>query len=58
MKEIIKSFVNDPKHLNQKKYYNKIFSDHIHSWMMDLLDNSGQSPDYNNKAEKEENEMK
>jgi len=58
VKEIIQSFVKDPQHLNQKKYYNKIFSDHPHAWQMDLLDNGGQSPDYNSKAEKEENEMK
>ena len=58
VKDIIKTFVKDPKKLNQKKYYNKIFSDHPHAWMMDFLDNGGQSPDYNNKAEKEEKEMK
>jgi hypothetical protein len=57
VKDIIKSFIHDPKHLNQKQYYNKIFSDHPHAWMCDLLDNSGQTPDYNNKAEKEQKEM-
>ena len=58
VKQILKSFVHDPKKLNQKKYYNKIFSDHPHAWQMDILDNSGLSPDYNNKAKKEEKEMK
>ena len=53
VKEILKTLIRDPKHLNQKQYYNKIFSDHLHAWMCDLLDNSGQNPDYNNKAEKE-----
>ena len=53
VKDIIKTFVKDPKNLNQKQYYNKIFSDHLHSWMCDLLDNKGATPDYNNKAEKE-----
>ena len=53
VKDIIKSFVKDPKTLNQKQYYNKIFSSHLHAWMCDLLDNTGQTPDYNNKAEKE-----
>ena len=57
VKDIIKKFVKDPKNLNQKQYFNKIFSDHLHAWMMDLLDNSGQTPDYNNKAEKEAKEM-
>lgn len=53
VKEILKTFIKDPKRLDQRKYYNKIFSDHLHAWQMDLLDNRGQSPDYNNKAEKE-----
>ena len=57
VKDIIKSFIHDPKRLDQKQYYNKIFSDHPHAWMMDLLDNSGQTSDYNNKAEKEAVEM-
>lgn len=53
VKDIIKSFVKDPKHLDQRKFYNKIFSDHLHAWMCDLLDNSGQTPDYTSKAYKE-----
>ena len=53
VKDIIKSFVKDPKHLDQRKFYNKIFSDHLHAWMCDLLDNSGQTPDYTSKADKE-----
>ena len=57
VKHIIKSFVKDPRHLDQRKYYNPIFSDHPHAWMMDLLDNKGQTDDYNNKAEKESKEM-
>ena len=56
VKDILKSFVHDPPRLNQKQYYNKIFSDHPHAWMMDLLDNTGQTPDYNNKADVELNE--
>ena len=56
VKDILKSFIHDPPHLNQKQYYNKIFSDHLHAWMMDLLDNKGQTPDYNNKADTELNE--
>ena len=57
VKQILKQMIRDPKHLNQKQYYNKIFSDHPHAWQMDLLDNSGQTPDYNSKAEKEAVEM-
>lgn len=57
VKDVIASFVKDPPNLDQRKYYNKIFSDHLHAWMMDILDNGGQTPIYNNKAEKEENEM-
>lgn len=57
VKDIIKSFVKDPKHLDQRKYYNPIFSDHLHAWMMDLLDNKGQTDDYNNKADNESKEM-
>ena len=57
VKQIIKDMIHDPKQLDQRKYYNKIFSDHLHAWMCDLLDNSGQTPDYNNKAEKESKEM-
>ena len=53
VKQILKGMIHDPKKLDQRKYYNKIFSDHLHAWMMDLLDNTGQTPDYNNKAEKE-----
>ena len=30
VKHIIKSFVKDPRHLDQRKYYNPIFSDHPH----------------------------
>ena len=58
VKDIIKGFVKDPPSykLKQHKYYNKIFSDHPHAWMMDLLENTGQTPDYNNKAEVEANE--
>ena len=29
VKDIIKSFVKDPQHLDQRKYYNPIFSDHL-----------------------------
>ena len=43
VKDIIKDMIHDPKRLNQKQYYNKIFSDHLHAWQMDLLDNSGQT---------------
>lgn len=57
VKDIIKTFVKDPKKLDQRKYFNKIFSDHPHAWMMDLLDNKGQTEDYSNKAEKESKEM-
>ena len=57
VKEIIKSFVKDPPKLDQRKYYNPIYSDHPHSWMMDLLDNKGQTEDYNSKADKEQKEM-
>ena len=57
VRDIIKEFVKDPNKLDQKKYYNPIFSDHLHAWMMDLLDNSGQTDDYNNKAEVENKEM-
>lgn len=57
VKQIIKEMIHDPKHLDQRKYYNKIFSSHLHAWMCDLLDNTGKSPDYNNKAEKEAVEM-
>ena len=57
VKQILKGMIHDPKKLDQRKYYNKIFSDHLHAWMMDLLDNTGQTPDYNNKAEKEAVEM-
>ena len=57
VKQIIRNMIHDPKKLDQRKYYNKIFSDHLHAWMMDLLDNKGQTPDYNNKAEKEAVDM-
>ena len=59
VKDIIKGFVKDPpkQKLKQDKYYNKIFSDHPHAWMMDLLENTGQTPEYNNKAEVEAKEM-
>ena len=56
VKDIIKDMIHDPKRLNQKQYYNKIFSDHPHAWQMDLLDNSGQTQVYTNKADKELNE--
>jgi len=56
VKDIIKSFIHDPNKLDQRKYYNKIFSDHLHAWMCDILDNSGQTPDYTAKADKELNE--
>ena len=48
---ILDSFVKDipKKNLNQKKYYNTIVSDHPHAWMMDILENTGQTDDYNNK---------
>ena len=38
VKDIIKDMIHDPKRLNQKQYYNKIFSDHLHAWQMDLLE--------------------
>ena len=59
VRDIIATFITDPPNLKrqQKQYYNRIFSDHPHAWVMDLLDNSGQTPDYNNKAEKEATEM-
>ena len=57
VKDIIKGFVKDPPKLKQEKYYNTIFSDHPHAWMMDLLDNAGETPVYNNKAEVESKEM-
>ena len=57
VRDVIDSFVKDPPKLDQRKYYNKIFSDHLHAWMMDILDNGGQTPIYNSKAEKEEKEM-
>ena len=57
VKDILKSFIKDPARLNSKRYYNKVFSDHPHAWMMDLLDNSGTTPIYNNKYEKEFHEM-
>ena len=57
VKDIIKNFVKDPHKLKQEKYYVPIFSDHPHAWMMDLLDNAGQTPEYNNKAEVEAKEM-
>ena len=46
VKEVIRNFVKDPPKLNQKKYFNKIFSDHPHAWMMDLLDNQGKYNKY------------
>ena len=46
VKEIIENrFLKNPRKLNQKKYFNKIFSSYPHAWMMDLLDNSGQTED-------------
>ena len=50
VKEIIeREFIKDPKKLNQKKYYHKIFSNYPHAWMMDLLDNNGKTENYRNK---------
>ena len=58
VKSIIKNkFVKDPPKLNVKQYYNKIFSDHPHAWMTDILDNKGQTEIYNDKANKENKEM-
>ena len=57
VKDILHSFIKDPARLKSKRYFNKVFSDHLHAWMMDLLDNSGITPDYNNKLEKEMKEM-
>lgn len=58
VKDIIKKFIKDPpKHkLHQEKYFKTIYSDHPHAWMMDLLDNTGQTDDYNNKANVEAKE--
>ena len=54
VKNVLATFITDPKNLKQqKKFYNKIFSDHPHAWVMDILDNSGQTPDYNNKEQVE-----
>ena len=58
VRAVIKGFVKDPPKLKVKQYFNRIFSDHPHAWMMDLLDNSGTTPEYNNKAEVESEEMK
>ena len=51
VRNILDSFVKDipKKNLNQKQYYNTIVSDHPHAWIMDILDNRGQTDDYNNK---------
>ena len=57
VRDILETFVRDPKHLNQKKFYNKIFSDHPHAWMMDFLDNGGKHLNYNDKLKKEAKEM-
>lgn len=59
VKDIIDKFVKDPpkQKLKQEKYFHTIFSDHPHAWMMDLLENTGQTDDYNNKAEVESKEM-
>ena len=54
---IIKTFVKDPPKLKVKQYFNRIFSDHPHAWMIDLLDNKGLTPEYNNKAEVEAKDM-
>ena len=58
VKDIIRNFVKDPpKHkLHQEKYFKAIYSDHPHAWMMDLLENTGQTDDYNNKANVEAKE--
>ena len=51
VKEIIENrFLKNPRKLNQKKYFNKIFSSYPHAWMMDLLDNSGKTEEYKNKG--------
>ena len=49
VRAIIKSFVKDPPKLKVKQYFNRIFSDHPHAWMMDLLDNAGKVDDYANR---------
>ena len=60
VRDILAEFIKDPSKYElrqQRQYYHKAFSQHPHAWMMDLLDNSGQTPDYNNKAEAEAKEM-
>lgn len=54
VKDVINTLLKDPKRLDQKKYYNPIFSTHPHAWMMDLLDNDGKTEDYPGKAEIEQ----
>lgn len=49
VKTIVAGFVKDPPKLKVKHLFNKIFSDHLHAWMMDLLDNTGKTDEYNNK---------
>lgn len=56
VKDIIKTFVTDPPKLKVKKYYNRIFSDHLHAWMMDLLDNKGDVDKYAGEANDENDE--
>ena len=56
VKDIIKTFVTDPPKLKVKKYYNRIFSDHLHTWMMDLLDNKGDVDKYAGEANDENDE--
>ena len=56
VKNIIKTMLKDCKRINVKKYYNPIYSDHLHAWFMDILDNSGKTDDYINKEIIEANE--
>ena len=57
-RDILDSFVKDipKKKLDQKKYYNTIVSDHPHAWIMDILDNGGQTDEYNNRDAAEAHE--
>ena len=54
VKGVLNTLLKDPKKLDQKKYYNPIFSTHPHAWMMDLLDNQGKTEDYPGKEEIEQ----
>ena len=49
VRSIIRGFVKDPPKLRVKQYFNKIYADHPHAWMCDLLDNAGKTDDYKNK---------